>query len=87
MYGINLITVGQILGASLAKDLFFSKHGAVYVIYQQILKYTINQDIEMTKFMMQTLARQNEQAYDDIMTILKKNLSDEEFQNLVNGLS
>lgn len=86
MYGINPITIGKILGASLVKDIIFSKHGTISFIYLEIVKYATQKDIDMVKLMIETLARQNAQAYQDVMDILKKNLSDEEYQNLVNGL-
>ncbi len=83
MYGINLLTVAKILGAAAASNILFDKYGAIRSIYQEIVKYSAQQDIAMVKVMMRTLAQQNEQAYKDIITILRDHFTGEELQDIL----
>ena len=83
MYGINLLVVAKILGANLAGNVLFNKHGAIPTIYQEIVKYSAQQNIAMVKVMMRTLAQQNEQAYKDVVKTLREHFSEEELQDIL----
>jgi len=83
MYGINLLEVAKILGGTTASNILFSKYGAIRSIHQEIVKYSVQQDIAMVKVMMRTLAQQNELAYKDIVKILGEHFSEEELQEIL----
>ena len=78
MYGINLLEVAKILGAVAVSNIFFNKYGAIRSIYQEIVKYSAQQNIDMVKVMMRTLAQQNEQAYKEVAKILREHFTEEE---------
>jgi uncharacterized protein YutE (UPF0331/DUF86 family) len=83
MYGINLLKVARILGATAASNVVFNKYGAIHSIHQEIVKYSAQQNIDMVKVMMQTLAQQNEQAYRDVIKILRENFTEQELQDIL----
>ena len=83
MYGINLLVVAKILGATTASNILFNKYGAIRSIHQEIVKYSAQQNIAMVKVMMRTLAQQNEQAYQDVVKILGEHFIEEELQDIL----
>jgi hypothetical protein len=83
MYGINLLEVAKILGATMASNILFNKYGAISSIHQEIVKYSAQQNIAMVKVMMQTLAQQNEQAYKDVVKILREHFTKEELHDIL----
>lgn len=83
MYGINLLKVAEIMGAVAVSSLVFSKDGVIHSIYQEIIKYSAQQNIAMVKIMMQTLAQQNEQAYKDVLENLRKQFTEEELLEIL----
>ncbi len=83
MYGINLLEVAKILGTTATSNIFFNKYGAIRSIYQEIVKYSAQQNIDMVKVMMRTLAQQNEQEYKDAVKILREHFSEEELQDIL----
>ena len=83
MYGINLLEVAKILGATTASNILFNKYGAIRSIHQEVVKYSAQQNIAMVKVMMQTLAQQNEQAYKDVVKILREHFTEEELQDIL----
>ena len=83
MYGINLLEVAKILGATVASDVLFNKNGAIRSIHQEIIKYSAQQNIAMVKVMMRTLAQQNEQEYKDAVKILREHFTEEELQDIL----
>jgi hypothetical protein len=83
MYGINLLEVAKILGATTASNILFNKYGAIRSIHQEIVKYSAQQNIAMVKVMMRTLAQQNELAYKDVIEILRENFTKEELQDIL----
>ena len=83
MYGINLVKVAGILGATSAKTILFNENGAIRLIHQEIIKYSAQQDIVMVKVMMRTLAQQNKQVYKDVVEILRENFSEQELQEIL----
>jgi len=83
MYGINLLEVAKILGATAASNVVFNKHGVIRSIHQEIIKYSAQQNIDMVKVMMRTLAQQNEQAYKDVVEILRRHFSEQELQEIL----
>jgi uncharacterized protein YutE (UPF0331/DUF86 family) len=83
MYGINLLKVAKILGATAASNVLFNKYGTIRSIYQEIIKYSAQQNIDMVKVMTRTLARQNEQAYKDVVKILREHFNQEELQDIL----
>jgi uncharacterized protein YrzB (UPF0473 family) len=83
MYGINLLEVAKILGTTVVSNVVFSKHGAVRTIHQEIVKYSSQQNIDMVKVMMRTLAQQNEQAYEDVAEILRRHFSEQELLEIL----
>ncbi len=83
MYGINLLVVAQILGANLVGNVLFNKYGAIPTIYQEIVKYSAQNNIAMVKVMMRTLAQQNEQAYKDVVKTLREHFTEEELQDIL----
>jgi uncharacterized protein YutE (UPF0331/DUF86 family) len=83
MYGINLLEVAKILGATTASNILFNKYGAIRSIHQEILKYSAQQNIAMVKVMMRTLAQRNKQAYKDVVKILREHFTEEELQNIL----
>ena len=83
MYGINLLTVAKVLGAAAASNILFSKNGAIRSIHQEIVKYSAQQNIAMVKVMMRNLAQHNEQAYKDVVEILREHFTEEELQEIL----
>ena len=83
MYGINLLTVAKVLGAATASNILFSKSGAIHLIHQEIIKYSAQQNIAMVKVMMRNLAQQNEQAYKDMVEILREHFTEDELQEIL----
>jgi len=83
MYGINLLTVAKILGATTTSNILFNNYGAIRSIHQEIVKYSAQQNIAMVKVMVQTLAQQNEQAYKDVVKILSEHFTQEELQDIL----
>lgn len=83
MYGINLVTVAQVLSVALGGNALFSKNGVVKSIYQEIVKYSAQQDIDMVKVMMRTLAQQNQQAYDDVVETLREHFSEQDLLDIL----
>ena len=83
MYGINLLEVAKILGGTTASNILFNKYGAIRSIYQEIVKYSAQQDIAMVKVMMRTLAQRNELAYKDVVKILGEHFTEEELQDIL----
>ncbi len=83
MYGINLLKVATILGSIAISSILFNKYGAIHSIYQEIVKYAAQQDISMVKVMMRTLAQQNEQAYQEVVKILREQFTEEELNDIL----
>ncbi len=83
MYGINLLKVAKILGAIAVGNIVFNKYGAIRAIYQEIVKYSAQQNIAMVKILMRTLAQQSDQAYKDIVKILREHFSEEELLDIL----
>lgn len=83
MYGINLLEVAKILGTTAASNIVFSKYGVIRSIHQEIIKYSAQQNIDMVKVMMRTLAQQNKQAYEDIVEILREHFTEQELQEIL----
>jgi hypothetical protein len=83
MYGINLLKVAKILGAIAVSNIVFSNYGAIRSIYQEIVKYSAQQNIAMVKVLMRTLAQQNEQAYKDAVKILRAHFTEEELLEIL----
>ncbi|WP_420644665.1 hypothetical protein [Candidatus Leptofilum sp.] len=83
MYGINLIAVAKILGATAASNILFSTNGAIRSLHQEIVRYSAQQNIAMVKVLMRNLAQQNERAYGDIVKILREHFTEEELQEIL----
>jgi uncharacterized protein YrzB (UPF0473 family) len=83
MYGINLLEVAKILGATIVSNIFFNKYGALRSIHQEIVKYSAQQNIDMVKVMMRMLAQQNRQAYNDVVEILHQHFTEQELQEIL----
>ena len=83
MYGINLLEVAKILGATTTSNILFNKYGAIPSIHQEIIKYSAQQNIGMVKVMMRTLAQQNEQAYKEMVKNLREHFTEEELQDIL----
>lgn len=83
MYGINILKVAKILGAIAVSNILFNKYGATRSIYQEIVKYSAQQNIAMVKVMMRNLAQQNEQAYKDVVENLREHFTEEELQDIL----
>ena len=83
MYGINLLEVAKILGATAVSNILFNKYGAIRSIHQEIVKYSAQQNIAMVKVMMRTLAQRNEQAYQEVIEILRGHFTKEELQDIL----
>jgi hypothetical protein len=83
MYGINLLEVAKILATATGGTLLFSKHGAIHSIYQSIVKFSAEQNIAMVKVMMRTMAQQNTKAYEEIVSILQENFTEQELQEIL----
>jgi hypothetical protein len=83
MYGINLLAVAKILGSTTAINIFFNKYGAIRSIHEEIVKYASQQNIAMIRVMIRTLAQRNEQAYEDVVKILREHFADEELQDIL----
>jgi hypothetical protein len=83
MYGINLLEVAKILGAVAASEILFNRYGAIRSIYQEIVKYSAQQNIAMVKAMMRSLSQQNEQAYKDVVKNLREHFTEEELKDIL----
>lgn len=83
MYGINLLVVAKILGTTAASNILFSKNGAILSLHQEIVKYSAQQNIAMVRVMMRNLAQQNEQAYKDVVKLLREHFTEEELQEIL----
>ena len=77
------MTVAKILGTAAVSNILFNRYGAIHSVYQEILKYSAQQNIAMVKVMMPTLAQQNEEAYKDVAKILKEHFTEEELQDIL----
>jgi len=77
------LEVAKILGATTASNILFNKYGAIRSIHQEVVKYSAQQNIAMVKVMMRTLAQQNEQAYKDVVKILREHFTEEELQDIL----
>lgn len=77
------MTVAKILGAASVSNILFNKYGAIRSVYQEIVKYSAQQNIAMVKVMVRTLAQQNEQAYKDVSNILREHFTEEELQDIL----
>ncbi len=75
--------VAKILGATTASNVVFNKYGAIRSIHQEIIKYSAQQNIDMVKVMMRTLAQQNEQAYKDVVEVLREHFTEQELQEIL----
>lgn len=75
--------VAKILGATTASNVVFNKHGVIRSIHQEIIKYSAQQNIDMVKVMMRTLAQQNEQAYKDVVEVLREHFTEQELQEIL----
>ena len=84
MYGINLLEVAKILGTTATSNVIFNKYGIIRSIHYEIIKYSAQQNIDMVRVMMRTLAQQNDQAYKEVVEILQKHFSEQELQELLN---
>ena len=78
-----MLVVAKILGATTASNILFNKYGAIPSIYQEIVKYSAQQNIAMVKVMMRTLAQQNEQAYNDVIKTLREHFTEEELHDIL----
>ena len=78
-----MLEVAKILGATTASNILFNKYGAIRSIHQEVVKYSAQQNIAMVKVMMRTLAQQNEQAYKDVVKILREHFTEEELQDIL----
>ena len=74
------MTVAKILGTAAVSNILFNKYGVIHSVYQEIVKYSAQQNIAMVKVMVRTLAQQNEQAYKDVVEILGEHFTEEELQ-------
>jgi hypothetical protein len=83
MYGINLLEVAKILGATTVSNILFNKYGAIHSIHQEIVKFSAQQNITMVKVMMRSLSQQNEQAYEDVVKILREHFTEEELNDIL----
>ena len=83
MYGINLLEVAKILGGTAVSNILFNKYGAIRSIHQEIVKHSAQQNIAMVKVMMRTLAQRNEQAYQEVIEILREHFTKEELQDIL----
>lgn len=77
------MTVAKILGTATVSNVLFNRYGAIHSVYQEIVKYSAQQNIAMVKVMMRTLAQQNEQAYKDVINILREHFTEEELQGIL----
>jgi len=77
------LEVAKVLGATTASNILFNKYGAIRSIHQEIVKYSAQQNIAMVKVMMRTLAQRNEQAYQDVVKILREHFTKEELQDIL----
>lgn len=75
--------VTKILGAAAASNILFNKYGAIHSIYEEIVKYSAQQNIAMVRVMMRSLTQQNEQAYKDVVKILREHFTEEELQDIL----
>lgn len=78
-----MLEVAKILGTTAASNVVFNKYGVIRSIHQEIVKYSAQQNIDMVKVMMRTLAQQNEQAYKDVVEILRRHFSEQELQDIL----
>ena len=78
-----MVEVAKILGTTVVSNVIFNKYGAIRSIHQEIVKYSAQQNIDMVKVMMRTLAQQNEQAYKDVVKILRRHFSEQELQEIL----
>ncbi len=78
-----MLEVVKILGAVAAGNILFSKDGTISLIHQKIVKYSAQQNIAMVKVMIRTLAQQNEQAFKDVIKILREHFTEEELKEIL----
>lgn len=77
------MTVAKILGTATVSNILFNRYGAIHSVYHEIVKYSAQQNIDMVKVMMKTLVQQNEQAYKDVVNILREHFTEEELQGIL----
>ena len=83
MYGVNLLEVSKILGTVAVSEIMFNKYGAITSIYQEIIKFSAQQNIAMVKTMMRSLSQQNKQAYREVVKNLSDHFTEEELSDIL----
>ncbi len=82
MYGINPVVIAEIASAILTKEVFIN--GVSKIIINEIIKYSINKDIEMVKVLFHRIANEDKKMFNKISNLLKERLSEEEYLELIN---
>lgn len=82
MHGVNFARVVQILGHRLFFQTIFGRNGALQMICKQLQKACLENDIEMVKALLRTIAAQDVETYNEIDKILQESLTPEEYSEL-----
>jgi len=83
MYGISLLTVSKVLGSALLNGVLNSQDNCITLIHHQIVKYAAEQNIQMVKSLMNSIARQNAKAYQDVIRLLREHFSEKELEDIL----
>lgn len=84
MYGINFLKLTNVLAKNALINVVCGKNGAVAAIVNQMQRAIIENDIGLLKAMIRSISAQNQEVFKEIDKILKENLSDEDYRQLMN---
>ncbi len=84
MYGINFLKLANVLTRNAFINVVCGKNGAVAAIVNQMNRAIIENDIALLKTMIRSLAVQNQDVFKEIEKILRENLTDEDYQKVMN---
>lgn len=78
-----MLEVSRILGTVAVSEVMFNKYGAINSIYQEIVRFSAQQNIAMVKAIMRSLSQQNQQAYKDIVKNLSEHFTEDELKDIL----
>ena len=78
-----MLEVSRILGNVAVSEVMFNKYVAINSIYQEIVRFSAQQNIAMVMAIMRSLSQQNQQAYKDIVKNLSEHFTEDELKDIL----
>ncbi len=82
MWGINPVTLAQILGTSILKDALSTKHGAPKIIRDKITLHVANKEIDLARSMANAVAQQDADLFEELKAELRSKLTEKEYRQI-----